>query len=94
MFGTILENVVLDPMTRKVKFEDQSITENTRASYPLHYIPNFVAVGARRTSEERRLSHRRRVRRAAADRSADAASRRCTTSSPDTRRRSPAPSAA
>src|SRR5579885_2400217 len=45
MFGTILENVVLDELTRKVKFEDQSITENTRASYPLHYIPNFVPSG-------------------------------------------------
>ena len=45
MFGTILENVVLDPMTRKVKFEDQSITENTRASYPLYYIPNHVPSG-------------------------------------------------
>ena len=45
MFGTILENVVLDDLTRKVKFEDQSITENTRASYPLHYIPNFVKSG-------------------------------------------------
>jgi len=45
MFGTILENVVLDPITRTVKFEDQSITENTRASYPLHYIHNFVPNG-------------------------------------------------
>ena len=45
MFGTILENVVLDPVTRKVKFEDQSITENTRASYPLPYIPNHVPSG-------------------------------------------------
>ena len=45
MFGTILENVVLDPITRKVKFEDQSVTENTRASYPLHYISNFVPNG-------------------------------------------------
>src|SRR4029077_18104650 len=45
MFGTILENVVLDPLTRKVRFEDQSITENTRASYPLHYIPNHVKSG-------------------------------------------------
>jgi phosphoenolpyruvate carboxykinase (ATP) len=45
MFGTILENVVLDPITRKVKFEDQSITENTRASYPLHYIPNCAPNG-------------------------------------------------
>src|SRR6478672_4667209 len=45
MFGTILENVVLDPLTRKVKFEDQSITENTRASYQLPYIPNYVKSG-------------------------------------------------
>ncbi len=45
MFGTILENVVLDELTRKVRFEDQSITENTRASYPLHYIPNHVPSG-------------------------------------------------
>jgi phosphoenolpyruvate carboxykinase (ATP) len=45
MFGTILENVVLDPGSRKVKFDDQSITENTRASYPLHYIRNHVPEG-------------------------------------------------
>jgi phosphoenolpyruvate carboxykinase (ATP) len=45
MFGTILENVVLEDATRKVRFEDQSITENTRASYPLNYFPNFVASG-------------------------------------------------
>jgi phosphoenolpyruvate carboxykinase (ATP) len=45
MFGTVLENVVLDPMTRRVRFADQSITENTRASYPLHYIRNFVPSG-------------------------------------------------
>ncbi|MDP9178683.1 MAG: phosphoenolpyruvate carboxykinase (ATP) [Gemmatimonadota bacterium] len=45
MFGTILENVVLDPATKRVKFEDQSITENTRASYPLSYIPNNVPSG-------------------------------------------------
>jgi phosphoenolpyruvate carboxykinase (ATP) len=45
MFGTILENVELEPGTRKVKFESQKITENTRASYPLHYIRNFVPSG-------------------------------------------------
>jgi phosphoenolpyruvate carboxykinase (ATP) len=45
MFGTILENVVLDPVTRCVKFADQSITENTRASYPLPYIRNHVPNG-------------------------------------------------
>src|SRR5215212_9860078 len=45
MFGTILENVVLDPSSKQVRFDDQSITENTRASYPLDYIPNFVSDG-------------------------------------------------
>ena len=45
MFGTILENVVLDERTRGVIFEDQSITENTRASYPIHYIRNHVPGG-------------------------------------------------
>jgi phosphoenolpyruvate carboxykinase (ATP) len=45
MFGTVLENVVLDPATKQVRFADQSITENTRASYPLHYIRNFVEGG-------------------------------------------------
>ena len=42
MFGTILENVILDEDTREIDFEDGSITENTRASYPIHYIPNAV----------------------------------------------------
>ena len=45
MFGTVLENVVLNAGTRTVRFDDQSITENTRASYPLHYIRNFVPSG-------------------------------------------------
>ncbi len=44
MFGTILENVVLNE-NKCVKFDDQSITENTRASYPLSYIPNHVPSG-------------------------------------------------
>jgi phosphoenolpyruvate carboxykinase (ATP) len=45
MFGTILENVVLEPHTRRVDFCNQAITENTRASYPLHYIRNIVPTG-------------------------------------------------
>ncbi|MBA2685626.1 MAG: phosphoenolpyruvate carboxykinase (ATP) [Gemmatimonadaceae bacterium] len=45
MFGTVLENVVLNPQTRQVDFADQSITENTRVSYPMHYIKRHVAGG-------------------------------------------------
>jgi phosphoenolpyruvate carboxykinase (ATP) len=45
MFGTILENVVLEPGTKRVDFASQAITENTRASYPLHYIRNHVPSG-------------------------------------------------
>lgn len=36
--GTILENVTVDPHTSEPDFDDNSITENTRAAYPLHYI--------------------------------------------------------
>ena len=42
MFGTILENVVYDPVTRRIDLDDESITENTRASYPLEYISNAI----------------------------------------------------
>lgn len=41
MFGTVLENCVVDEK-RRVDFDDQSLTENTRVSYPLHYIENHV----------------------------------------------------
>jgi phosphoenolpyruvate carboxykinase (ATP) len=44
-FGTILENVALNPATRRVDLNDASITENTRASYPLTHIPNIVRSG-------------------------------------------------
>ena len=39
-FGTVLENVVLDEQDRTPDFDDDSITENTRASYPIEFIPN------------------------------------------------------
>jgi phosphoenolpyruvate carboxykinase (ATP) len=38
-FGTILENVVLDPATREVDYCDGRLTENTRASYPIEFMP-------------------------------------------------------
>lgn len=41
-FGTILENVVYDPVTRLIDLNDAGITENTRASYPLEYIDNAI----------------------------------------------------
>jgi phosphoenolpyruvate carboxykinase (ATP) len=41
-FGTILENVVFDPVTRLIDLDDATLTENTRASYPLEYIDNAV----------------------------------------------------
>jgi len=41
-FGTILENVVYDPVTRMIDLDDDENTENTRSSYPLGYIDNAV----------------------------------------------------
>ena len=41
-FGTVLENVVYDPVTRVIDLESDERTENTRASYPLSFIENAV----------------------------------------------------
>ncbi|RME27618.1 MAG: phosphoenolpyruvate carboxykinase (ATP) [Candidatus Zixiibacteriota bacterium] len=41
-FGTILENVVFDPVSRILDLDDESLTENTRAAYPLEYIDNAL----------------------------------------------------
>jgi phosphoenolpyruvate carboxykinase (ATP) len=45
MFGTILENVAIDPETRELDLDDESLTENTRGAYPLHFIPNASETG-------------------------------------------------
>ena len=47
-FGSVLENVILDPVTRVPDYDDGSKTENTRVTYPVSYIPGAVipSVGA------------------------------------------------
>lgn len=41
-FGTVLENVTTDPISRNINLDDASVTENTRGSYPLDFIPNIA----------------------------------------------------
>ena len=44
-FGTLLENVVIDPRTRIANFESNALTENTRAAYPIDFVENHVPEG-------------------------------------------------
>jgi len=44
-FGTILENVAIDQQTRRLDLDDASLTENTRAAYPITHLPNIVRDG-------------------------------------------------
>jgi phosphoenolpyruvate carboxykinase (ATP) len=44
-FGTVLENVVMDPITRLIDYDDGSLTENTRSCYPLPFIDNIEPSG-------------------------------------------------
>jgi phosphoenolpyruvate carboxykinase (ATP) len=44
-FGTVLENVVMDPETRRLNFDDASLTENSRGAYPIEFIDNAVPSG-------------------------------------------------
>jgi phosphoenolpyruvate carboxykinase (ATP) len=42
-FGTVLENVVMDPETRELDLDDASLAENSRGAYPIDFIPNATA---------------------------------------------------
>jgi phosphoenolpyruvate carboxykinase (ATP) len=44
-FGTILENVAIDPATRELDLDSDELTENTRGAFPLHFISNSSDVG-------------------------------------------------
>ncbi|MFQ5500284.1 MAG: phosphoenolpyruvate carboxykinase [Candidatus Zixiibacteriota bacterium] len=44
-FGTIIENVAYDPITRHLDLDDAALTENTRAAYPISHIPNTLPGG-------------------------------------------------
>lgn len=44
-FGSIAENVIMDPITREIDYGDGSITENTRATYPVEFIENSLIPG-------------------------------------------------
>ncbi|MBO4412224.1 MAG: phosphoenolpyruvate carboxykinase (ATP) [Lachnospiraceae bacterium] len=41
-FGSLVENVIMDPVTRQLDFADGSLTENTRVGYPIDYINNAL----------------------------------------------------
>ncbi len=58
-FGTVLENVVVDPNTRRLDLDDARLTENTRAAYPIEFIDNAVPSG--------QASHPRNIVMLAAD---------------------------
>lgn len=44
-FGSVLENVVFDSETRSIDFDSEKLTENTRAAYPIDFIPNHIPEG-------------------------------------------------
>lgn len=45
MWGTVLENVVMDPATRRLDLDDDRLAENSRGAYPMHAIPNASPTG-------------------------------------------------
>ena len=70
-FGTILENVDLDAVTRELDLDSERFTENTRGAYPLEFIGNADPTGMTDPPDERRLPDGRCVRHPPADQPAD-----------------------
>ncbi len=66
-FGTILENVDIDPLTRELDLDSERFTENTRGAYPLDYIGNADPTGIAGGATQHRVPDSRCVRRAAAN---------------------------
>jgi phosphoenolpyruvate carboxykinase (ATP) len=93
-FGTVIENMVYDPDTLALDFDDDSLTANMRCAYPLHYISNAspTALGGHPKNVIMLTCDAFGV--LPPDRAADARRRRCTTSCRASPRRWPAPSAA
>ena len=71
-FGTVIENMVYDPETKELDFEDDSLTANMRCAYPLHYISNASASASGRAPQEYHHAHLRRLRSLASDCAPDA----------------------
>ena len=90
-FGTVLENVVIDPITRVPGFRRRVEDREHALRLSARFHPERQRDGPGRHPEEHRHADLRRLRRAAADREAHAGARRCTISSRATPPRWPAP---
>ena len=70
-FGTILENVGIDLASRRLDLDDDSLTENTRAAYPITHLQNIVRAGHGGPPQAHLYAGLRRLRGPAAHRPAD-----------------------